>query len=70
MACYKMIVKKTIPGIVKSRNLFKAKSEKFKDFAEIGRTHLMDATPFTFCQEFSGYTSHFKSIRQYIRSFK
>lgn len=35
----------------------KAKSEEFKDIVKIGRTHLMDATPLTLGQEFSGYAS-------------
>jgi len=57
IACYKMIVEKTIPGIEKLKNTLKAKSENFKDIVKIGRTHLMDATPLTLGQEFSGYTS-------------
>ena len=57
IACYKMIVEKTIPGVEQLRNTLKAKSEAFKDVVKIGRTHLMDATPLTLGQEFSGYVS-------------
>ena len=57
IACYKMIVETTIPGIEKLRNTLQAKSEAFKDVVKIGRTHLMDATPLTIGQEFSGYVS-------------
>lgn len=57
IACYKMIIDTTIPGIEKLRNTLKAKSEAFKDVVKIGRTHLMDATPLTVGQEFSGYVS-------------
>ena len=57
IACYKMIVEKTIPGVEKLKNTLKAKSEEFKDVVKIGRTHLMDATPLTIGQEFSGYVS-------------
>jgi len=57
IACYKMIIEKTIPGVEKLRDTFKVKSEAFKDVVKIGRTHLMDATPLTLGQEFSGYTS-------------
>ncbi|WP_196887388.1 class II fumarate hydratase [Aureivirga sp. CE67] len=57
IACYKMIVETTIPGIEKLRDTLKAKSEAFKDVVKIGRTHLMDATPLTIGQEFSGYVS-------------
>ncbi len=34
-----------------------AKAEEFKEIIKIGRTHLMDATPITLGQEFSGYVS-------------
>ncbi|MFA5298866.1 MAG: class II fumarate hydratase [Lutibacter sp.] len=57
IACYKMIIDITIPGIERLRNTLKAKSEAFKDVVKIGRTHLMDATPLTVGQEFSGYVS-------------
>ena len=57
IACYKMIVEKTIPGVEKLRDTLKAKSETFQDVVKIGRTHLMDATPLTLGQEFSGYVS-------------
>ena len=57
IACYKMIVETTIPGVKKLRDTLKRKSEDFKDVVKIGRTHLMDATPLTVGQEFSGYVS-------------
>lgn len=57
IACYKMIIEKTIPGVETLRNTLKNKSEAFKDVVKIGRTHLMDATPLTLGQEFSGYVS-------------
>tara|TARA_Y100000782_G_scaffold111876_1_gene140931 strand:- start:22786 stop:24183 length:1398 start_codon:yes stop_codon:yes gene_type:complete len=57
IACYKMVVEKTIPGVEQLRNTLKKKSEDFKDVVKIGRTHLMDATPLTIGQEFSGYVS-------------
>ncbi len=57
IACYKIIVEQTIPKIKKLRDTLKQKSESFKDVIKIGRTHLMDATPLTLGQEFSGYVS-------------
>lgn len=45
-----------IPMITKLRDALAEKSEEFKDLIKIGRTHLMDATPLTLGQEFSGYT--------------
>lgn len=57
IAAYKMIVEKTIPGVQQLRDTLKKKSQDFKDVVKIGRTHLMDATPLTLGQEFSGYVS-------------
>ena len=57
IACYKMVVEKTIPGVQKLRDTLAAKAEAFKDVVKIGRTHLMDATPLTLGQELSGYVA-------------
>lgn len=57
IAAYKLVSEITIPGIEKLRDALQKKSEEFKDVVKIGRTHLMDATPLTLGQEFSGYVS-------------
>jgi len=57
IAAYKMVIETTIPGVEKLRDALHLKAEKFKDVVKIGRTHLMDATPLTLGQEFSGYVS-------------
>ncbi|PJB13732.1 MAG: class II fumarate hydratase [Flavobacteriales bacterium CG_4_9_14_3_um_filter_40_17] len=57
IAAYKAVITSTIPGVTKLRNTLKIKSEEFKKVVKIGRTHLMDATPLTLGQEFSGYVS-------------
>lgn len=57
IAAYKVVVETTIPGVKQLRDTLQAKSEAFKDVVKIGRTHLMDATPLTIGQEFSGYVS-------------
>ena len=57
IAAYKKVVETTIPGVIKLRNTLHNKSQEFKDCVKIGRTHLMDATPLTLGQEFSGYVS-------------
>tara|TARA_B100001093_G_scaffold496468_1_gene542124 strand:+ start:1898 stop:3283 length:1386 start_codon:yes stop_codon:yes gene_type:complete len=57
IATYKVIIEKTIPGVKALKNTLKDKSIQFKDVVKIGRTHLMDATPLTLGQEFSGYVS-------------
>lgn len=57
IAGYKKVVEVTIPGVRQLRDTLKAKADAFKDVVKIGRTHLMDATPLTLGQEFSGYVS-------------
>jgi len=57
IAVYYKIVKNTIPGVEQLRDTFKKKSKEYQDCVKIGRTHLMDATPLTLGQEFSGYVS-------------
>jgi len=57
IAAYKMVIDTTIPGIEALRDSLQNKVEEFKDVVKIGRTHLMDATPLTLGQEFSGYVS-------------
>jgi len=57
IAAYKKIVEVTIPGVTQLRDTLQKKSIEFKNVVKIGRTHLMDATPLTLGQEFSGYVS-------------
>ncbi|WP_179020081.1 class II fumarate hydratase [Winogradskyella forsetii] len=57
IAAYKKVVQTTIPGVIQLRNTLHKKALEFKEVVKIGRTHLMDATPLTLGQEFSGYVS-------------
>ena len=57
IAAYRMIVETTLPGVERLRDALHAKAEAFVDVVKIGRTHLMDATPLTLGQEFSGYVA-------------
>ena len=57
IAAYKKLVEKTFPAIERLRDSLAKKSEDFKDIIKVGRTHLMDATPLTLGQEFSGYAA-------------
>lgn len=57
ISAYKMLVKHTIPAIEKLRDELKTKSDSWMNIVKTGRTHLMDATPLTLGQEFSGYVS-------------
>ena len=57
IAAYKMLIEKTIPSVEGLKDRLKSKSVEFMRIVKIGRTHLMDATPLTLGQEFSGYFS-------------
>ncbi len=57
IATYKMLMEVTIPGVERLRDALAEKAEEFKDIIKTGRTHLMDATPLTLGQEFSGYAA-------------
>ena len=57
IAAYKKLVEKTFPAVEQLRDSLAKKSEDFKDIIKVGRTHLMDATPLTLGQEFSGYAA-------------
>lgn len=57
IASYKKVVEHTLPSVEKLRNTLHEKAENFKNIVKIGRTHLMDATPLTLGQEFSGYVA-------------
>lgn len=55
IAAVEEVHRRLIPMLTKLRDALAEKSEEFKDIIKIGRTHLMDATPLTLGQEFSGY---------------
>ena len=57
IATYQKLIKNTIPSLEKFKKTLLDKSSEFKNVIKIGRTHLMDATPITLGQEFSGYHS-------------
>ena len=57
IAAYQMVKYHTLPCIKRLYDTLKKKSDDFKNVVKIGRTHLMDATPITLGQEFSGYAA-------------
>lgn len=57
IAAVELIHRQLIPMVTKLRDALQKKSDEFKDVIKIGRTHLMDATPLTLGQEFSGYVT-------------
>tara|TARA_B100000902_G_scaffold137256_1_gene135493 strand:+ start:29392 stop:30777 length:1386 start_codon:yes stop_codon:yes gene_type:complete len=57
ISSYKLLIENTIPAVQQLKDTFDNKSEDFMGIVKIGRTHLMDATPITLGQEFSGYVA-------------
>ncbi len=57
IATYKKLIENAIPNLENFKESLLKKSKEFEDVIKIGRTHLMDATPITLGQEFSGYYS-------------
>ncbi|MDA9242371.1 class II fumarate hydratase, partial [Flavobacteriaceae bacterium] len=57
IATYKKLITHTIPNLERFKTTLLEKSVEFEGVIKIGRTHLMDATPVTLGQEFSGYHS-------------
>lgn len=57
IAAYKAIIDTTLPGVKLLCKALQKKAVEYQKIVKIGRTHLMDATPLTLGQEFSGYAS-------------
>jgi len=57
IAAYKLIVENTLPALHQLKKALSQKSKEFENVIKIGRTHMMDATPLSFGQEFSGYVA-------------
>jgi len=55
IAAVRLIHDRLLPALEQLHHALREKSEAFADIVKIGRTHLMDATPLTLGQEFSGY---------------
>jgi len=61
IAAVNQIYAKLLPAIQTLATTFEKKSRQYDDVVKIGRTHLMDATPLTIGQEFSGYSQQLRN---------
>ncbi len=66
IAAVEQVEKLLLPALDRIIQTFEQKQNEFMDIVKIGRTHLMDATPLTLGQEFSGYTAQLKSAKKDI----
>lgn len=62
------IQRRLLPMMEKLHAALLAKQNEFKSIVKIGRTHLMDATPLTLGQEFSGYATQMKHAAQRVKN--
>ncbi|MCS6809367.1 MAG: class II fumarate hydratase, partial [Bacteroidota bacterium] len=68
IAAAEELVKRLVPALTKLRDTLQRKAEEFADIIKTGRTHLMDATPLTLGQEFSGYVHQLGQALQRIHA--
>ena len=66
IAVAEQVNNRLLPAIKKLTQGLAKKSTEFKDVVKIGRTHLMDATPLTLGQEFSGYVTQLEQCTKRI----
>ena len=57
LAATSLVVHELIPALRHLAFTIESKVDEFRDIVKAGRTHLMDATPITLGQEFSGYAA-------------
>ena len=55
-----------LPALAELKEVMDQKAKEFTDVVKIGRTHLMDATPLTVGQEFSGYVQQLANAQKRI----
>ena len=74
IAITKLIYEKLIPSIESFIKILNKKVKEFSNDIKIGRTHMMDATPISLGQEFSGYESQmkhgFKALKNTLKHLK
>jgi len=61
IAALKKIHEQLLPNLSKLYNALREKAEAYRSIVKTGRTHMMDATPLTLGQEFSGYAQQIKN---------
>jgi fumarate hydratase class II len=66
VAAYDVTVQRTIPALRILQVALAAKATEWADVMKIGRTHLMDATPLTVGQEWSGYAAALNDAANWV----
>jgi len=68
IAAVQELTGRTIPALERLRHALAERAAAFAELVKIGRTHLMDATPLTLGQEFSGYAQQLAYGAERVRS--
>ena len=68
IAVVTQIVERLIPAAAALQQALEDKSKEFSDIVKTGRTHLMDATPLTLGQVFSGYAHQVAHAQEAIQN--
>jgi fumarate hydratase class II len=68
IAAIESIVHRLLPSLKELRNALAEKQKAFNSIVKIGRTHLQDAVPLTFGQEFSGYVAQLDAAQKNIEA--
>jgi fumarate hydratase class II len=62
------LTQSVLPAVQRLRDTLHAKAQEFASIIKSGRTHLMDATPITLGQEFSGYVRQLDAALERIHA--
>ncbi|MBF0594051.1 MAG: class II fumarate hydratase [Candidatus Omnitrophica bacterium] len=68
IAAAEEVKSRLVPALTDLEGALLSKANEFNDIVKIGRTHLMDATPVTLGQEFSGYAQQVHNAVERIES--
>lgn len=68
IAALQGLVLDLLPAVESLKSALENKAKAFMGVTKIGRTHLMDATPLTLGQEFSGYVSQLEHALRHIEN--
>jgi fumarate hydratase, class II len=68
LAAYESATAVLLPALERLHGSLQAKAEEFAEVVKSGRTHLMDATPVTLGQEFSGYARQIELGAERVRA--
>ena len=68
VAAAQILIQQVLPSLGKLRGTLEAKQHEFANILKIGRTHLQDATPLTFGQEFSGYVAQLNHGMRHVEA--